>query len=274
MVLIPVKKISQKINIHSKSNIEVIKTMEKQKIAYLTIDDAPSPQMQMKMDFLLKKQIPAVWFCLGKNLEIYPEDALYAIKHGFTIGNHGYSHPNFSEITVEEIFEEILKTDELIHNLYSQAGIAEYPKIFRFPYLDKGVLTCDENLQPNTKLGKERHQKIQNYLQKLGYTLPKFPKIAYDYITKFRFREDLDWFVTYDVMEWSIFIEKPLFGIETLQDVLNRMEEDVPEEGRGLNNRKSEEIILLHDHTETEDFFIPIVNRLIEKGIKFKSPFK
>ena len=33
------------------------------KIAYLTIDDGPSKDMKMKVDYLVSKGIPAIWFC-------------------------------------------------------------------------------------------------------------------------------------------------------------------------------------------------------------------
>ena len=31
-------------------------------------------------------------------IDTYFEEAVYAIKSGFTIGNHSFSHPSFSDI--------------------------------------------------------------------------------------------------------------------------------------------------------------------------------
>ena len=58
------------------------------KIAYLIIDDGPSKDMKKKVDFLVSKKIPAIWFCRGDYLEKRPEAAVYAIKKGHIIGNH------------------------------------------------------------------------------------------------------------------------------------------------------------------------------------------
>ncbi|MBN1888244.1 MAG: polysaccharide deacetylase family protein [Thermoflexales bacterium] len=55
------------------------------KIAYLTIDDAPSPMMREKVDYLVRKKIPAVWFCIGEFLDRRPELALYAIQNGLRL---------------------------------------------------------------------------------------------------------------------------------------------------------------------------------------------
>ncbi|MDA3851278.1 MAG: hypothetical protein PF447_08375 [Spirochaetaceae bacterium] len=41
----------------------------KRKTAYLTIDDVPSKDFPGKMEYLLKKGIPAILFCPGQNLE-------------------------------------------------------------------------------------------------------------------------------------------------------------------------------------------------------------
>ena len=67
------------------------------KAAYLTIDDSPSPDMQSKVDYLHREAIPAVFFCRGDFLEERPAAALDAIRKGFIIANHSYSHPHFSD---------------------------------------------------------------------------------------------------------------------------------------------------------------------------------
>ena len=64
----------------------------------------------------------------------------------------------------------------------------------------------------------------------------------------------------------------PRFGINGLEDVLERMDEDVLEEGRGLNFADSNEIVLIHDLSETAHLFEPIIEKLLNKGLKFELP--
>ena len=71
-------------------------------------------------------------------------------------------------------------------------------------------------------------------------------------------------------MEWAI--KEKAFGIDSLRKVFERMDENYPEQGRGLNFAGSNEIILIHDHFETTKIFIPIIKKLITKGIKFDLP--
>ena len=108
------------------------------KIAYLTIDDCPSKDMFTKVDFLLKKRIPALWFCRGEFLEKREEAVIYAIKKGFVMGNHSYNHPLFSRIPLKECFRQIKVTNELIEDVYKEAGVQRPSKVFRFPWGDKG----------------------------------------------------------------------------------------------------------------------------------------
>lgn len=103
---------------------------------YLTIDDCPSKDFLKKIDYLEKHKIPAILFCTGNLItEELENDIITAIKKGFIIGNHSWSHYDFTTLSKEEIKEEIIKTDELISQLYNRAGVDQTVKYFRFPYL-------------------------------------------------------------------------------------------------------------------------------------------
>ncbi|HBY09449.1 MAG TPA: polysaccharide deacetylase [Chloroflexi bacterium] len=242
------------------------------KIAYLTIDDAPSADFEQKIDFLHSKGIPAIFFCPGNALETRPEPIIDAIHQGFVIANHAYDHPHFSGITLEACLEQIRKTDQILEAIYRQAGVSIPAKYFRFPYGDKGALTGDDPFAPVSGPGRERKQIIQAELRRLGYTQPDFPDVTYDYYRAGGLLDDVDWFWTYDVVEWSTFHAQHAYGIETLADVFARMDENVPEGGRGLNDFRSAEIILTHDHVETTLIFTAIIERLLSKGLDFRLP--
>ena len=233
------------------------------KIVYLTIDDGPSKDMKKKADFLVSKGIPAVWNCRGDNLEKWPEHAIYLIKKGFIIGNHSYNHPYFSDLSLEQCFEEIQKTDRIIEKIYKRASIKRPVKFFRFPYGDKGGFNYLEFLKPYKGEGKIRKEKIQAFLRNLRYTQPKFENITYRYYRKAGLLEDVDWLCTYDIMEYAL---------DSLTKIFERMDENVPEDGRGLNYPDSEEIIVTHDTPETTHIFEPIIDRILTKGMIFKLP--
>jgi len=243
------------------------------KIAYLTIDDSPSNDMKRKINFLLKKRIPAIWFCRGELLEKRQKVVIYAIKKGFIIGNHSYDHPPFSKIPLKECFRQIKVTDELIEAAYEKAGIERPAKLFRFPWLDKGggFDVKKSGFFPRRE-NPEHIKAIQDFLKKLGYKQPKFKGINYNWFEEANLLNDVDVYLTYDAMDWVVLMKKPKYGINGLRDVLERMDEDVPEGGRGLNFAGSNEIILLHDLPETAHMFVPIIEKLLEKELKFELP--
>lgn len=239
------------------------------KKAYLTIDDGPSVNRREKVDILNKYGIQAVWFSMGIDIENHWEDALYTIQQGHIIGNHSYNHPNFSEITPEQCYEEIKETDKLIEKLYRESKVQRPAKYFRFPFGNEGVnhpfyefnYTAEE---------RERVDSIQKVLKDMGYEKFKFGNISYQYYFKKDETGNIDWLWTYDAMEWCVFQEKPLYGVTCLDDVLEMMDMDLPERWMGLNSQKSDEIIVVHDHPETTHMFEAIIKGFLDKGISFQ----
>ena len=116
--------------------------------AYLTIDDSPTKHTDMLADFLAARDIPATFFCIGsaykdlhvqcEGIEQNPEPIRRVIEKGFLVGNHTYTHRRSSELSFEEVVEEIEKTETLIDGLYRQAGKARPMKLMRFPHIDRG----------------------------------------------------------------------------------------------------------------------------------------
>jgi len=242
------------------------------KPAYLTIDDSPSSTMLEKADYLSRQGIPAIWFCQGNLLEQEPRQAVHAIQAGFILGNHAYDHPHFSDLALDECFEQIRRTDEILEAVYRKAGAKRPIKCFRFPYGDKGGLQGAEVFAPYSEAGLQRKQTLQTYLRRLGYAQPRWERITYRYFRDAGLMDDADCYWTYDVMEWSILDAEPSHGIDTIEKALARMDEHDPEGGRGLNDAGSAEIVLIHDHAKTASYFTPLVERLLEKGLRFTLP--
>ena len=164
---------------------------ENKKSVYLTIDDAPSIKMDKLLDYLIKNKHKAIFFCQGNFMEKRPEPVIRAIKKGFIIGNHSYSHQDFNKISYKKGKEEIIKTDNILKRLYKKAGISWKHKYFRFPKLHRG----GKNML--------RYQKL---LYNLGY----FPSLYGD-------KYFLDWNCTLDTKDYKGISKKGV--INTLKKI-------------------------------------------------------
>ena len=93
------------------------KKTEKKRIA-LTFDDGPhtiyTPQM---LELLKEEQVPATFFLLGENVELYGDVVKEIAKEGHLIGNHTYHHVQITSLSLEEACKEIQETSDLIEEL-------------------------------------------------------------------------------------------------------------------------------------------------------------
>ena len=221
----------------------------------LTIDDMPEENTTALVDYLSGAGIPAVFFAVGENLEKRPEIAVYALQRGFLIGNHSYSHPAFSSISVEEGIREITRTETLLNRIYQEAGVKREYRFFRFPYIDKG--------------GGYRGF-YQDYLKKSGFSkLADTGVDAPGYLAQGMHR-DVDTACSFDCQEYNI---PP--GTMTIEDVLRRIEEGDPGMGSSVTD-DSEEIVLLHSHDDTErfvpEYYRLILDKMLKMGAIFTAP--
>ena len=60
---------------------------------FLTFDDGPRPEVTpWVLDMLDKYNAKATFFCIGKNVELFPELFEEIKRRGHAVGNHSYSH--------------------------------------------------------------------------------------------------------------------------------------------------------------------------------------
>lgn len=60
---------------------------------FLTFDDGPRPEVTpWVLDILDKYNAKATFFCIGKNVEMFPELFEEIRRRGHSVGNHSYSH--------------------------------------------------------------------------------------------------------------------------------------------------------------------------------------
>ncbi len=81
----------------------------------LTFDDGPTEFTPKFLDILKENHIKATFFCIGKQIEKYPDTFKRIISEGHTIGNHTYSHSNQTGfLSSAKMVEEIKKCDEVM----------------------------------------------------------------------------------------------------------------------------------------------------------------
>lgn len=233
------------------------------KTLYLTIDDAPSTDCIHKLDFLDEHDIKAVWFAEERYIETRPDIAVEMIKRGHIVGNHAFSHPHFSAITMDNCTNEIEKTHRLLQQIYEQAEVEWTQRYFRFPFGDKGNVGAAL---------KEQSDAIQSNLKKLGYTQPTWDDITYAHFKDVGLHQAYDWYWTYDSHDWCAYSDHPVHGIDTPEKVLARIDEDVPNSGRGINYPDSADIVLVHDHVTPDNLFQQIIAKLLTKDVEFRLP--
>lgn len=66
-----------------------------EKVIYLTFDDGPIPQVTpWVLKELAKYEATATFFCVGQNIEKYPDIFEQTVEEGHTVGGHTYNHLN------------------------------------------------------------------------------------------------------------------------------------------------------------------------------------
>lgn len=221
--------------------------------AILRIDDSPSEMTPEFIDYLSVKRITPVIFALGENIEKYFDNAVYALKKGAVIGNHSYSHPQFSELSFDEAVCEIQKCEVLVDKLYRHAGVERKHKLFAFPYGDKGG---------------ENKDKLQEYFKGNGFSRIDDSAINFDWYKKQHLDEGIDSLWTFD------------FGEYMLQNVsnptLDSIFERVHDKDKALLQKDSTHIILIHDHPQTNrlipDYYKTLIDYVTSAGVEFIKP--
>lgn len=96
----------------------------------LTFDDGPHPETDKVLDLLKRHNSKATFFCIGMQIEKYPEIFKRIITEGHTVGNHSYSHSQvFGFLSGSKVIHELQQTDELITKHTSKR-----PLFFRPPF--------------------------------------------------------------------------------------------------------------------------------------------
>ena len=95
-----------------------------EKTVYLTFDDGPTEKVTRKILEVLKNEnVKASFFCVGKNVEKYPDLFTCIKEEGHAIGNHTNTHLNGWKTNKKQYLEDVEEADKLIKS-----------NLFRPPY--------------------------------------------------------------------------------------------------------------------------------------------
>jgi len=82
----------------------------KEKVIYLTFDDGPVPEVTpLVLDLLDEYGWKATFFCVGENVQKYPELYDDILKRGHRTGNHTFNHLKGFSTGIDEYVENVAK---------------------------------------------------------------------------------------------------------------------------------------------------------------------
>lgn len=257
--------------------------------AYLTIDDSPSARMDDMVDWLRAKNVPAIFFCRGDNLDKHFDKAVRAIEKGFVIANHSYSHPRSSQVMLDVMTGEIARTQTIIDRAYAQAGVKDYKKHFRFPHMDRGmggwIVDYDQvppawrqdivsmfadglniTLTPPDQAARDKRDALQAWLAANGFVTPAFNGVSFPWYAGTEMAAAIDAMYTYSTSDWMLTQRhKGKWPWKDVPDLQRKIDQD-----RWLQDPSSAHIILAHDQEEIFDVTLALIDYCLARNIEFQ----
>ncbi len=227
--------------------------------AYLTIDDSPSEHTRDLVDFLSERNIPALLFARGDQLEKNPQAIEYAIQKGLVIGNHSYAHKPAGEMEPQEWADDLELCDHLIEAAYARCGVERPEKYYRFPYIDRGDGQKIEQIDTARISENNKTSIFQQYLKDQSFAQP-FKGMSPDYPSN-----ALDCLYTYTTRDWMVNDRhRGKHDIKTLDDLKRRVDEDL-----ALKNTNHPHVVLMHDQPGNHEDVCALIDYFCEIGFEF-----
>ncbi|MBR3060912.1 MAG: LysM peptidoglycan-binding domain-containing protein [Exiguobacterium sp.] len=123
--------ITQSISVSAAASKFVTSMNTTSKVVALTFDDgADGANTNKILDILAKNNIKATFFLTGSGANNHPQYIKNIAAKGHQLGNHSYTHPDFTKLTATQMKSELDRTEALIKSL---TGKTTKP-IFRAPF--------------------------------------------------------------------------------------------------------------------------------------------
>lgn len=124
---------------------------DKQEI-FLTFDDGPNHEITPKvLDILDDFGVKATFFCVGHNVDKYPDAYREILKRGHLTGNHTYNHLNGWKTSSQEYYDNVEKCSKVIDSIifrppYGKIGYTQIPYLkMKYRIIMWSVLSLDFN---------------------------------------------------------------------------------------------------------------------------------
>ena len=103
----------------------------RKKMVALTFDDGPGPYTKRLLNILKRNGAKATFFMVGQNVSSYKSAVKTMASMGCELGNHSYSHPQFTSLSVSQMRSQVTRTNNAVKN-----ACGKKPTVFRLPYGD------------------------------------------------------------------------------------------------------------------------------------------
>lgn len=104
------------------------------KTIYLTFDDGPTPEItDWTLKTLKQYNAKATFFCIGNNVEKYPEIFNSILKDGHAVGNHTHNHIKGWKTKTKDYLKNIEKAQK-VFALHVESNEHQVSRLFRPPY--------------------------------------------------------------------------------------------------------------------------------------------
>ncbi len=119
------------------------------KTIYLTFDDGPHPEVTpFVLEQLRKHGAKATFFCIGKNVEAYPDVYQRIISEGHSVGNHTQNHlngwSNGDDVYLENIRQAATHiSSSLFRPPYGRIRLSQLRKMSGYKVIMWSVLSGD-----------------------------------------------------------------------------------------------------------------------------------
>ncbi len=106
---------------------------------YLTFDDGPTPEVtEHVLDVLAEYNAKATFFCLGRNVDHYPDIYNRIVADGHATGNHTYSHLNGWKVSSKEYIDDVALASQYIDSRLMRPPYGRFTKKQIQPLREQG----------------------------------------------------------------------------------------------------------------------------------------
>ncbi len=122
----------------------------KEKLLYLSFDDGPHPEATpFVLEQLAIFNAKASFFCIGKNVQLYPTIYAEIIAANHTVGNHTQNHMNGWENTTEVYLNDLQKArvsidSNMFRPPYGRIKFSQINALRKRPDLPQNIIMWDE----------------------------------------------------------------------------------------------------------------------------------